>query len=291
VTGRTMTSLPKCVTYILPGGAKAKIRALNLTRQSAKTVVTIYYPRGEIRFTQKGALPPWARLIHTEHRGHTADLHKVDNPFHWHAHVVVPAGREIELVQGILSRHSTHADRDVARIRSRWDNPPRKETTYKDGATVTYTCNADKSGLGLLADLDLGNAKNLTDLGVSRLISEAAVRMRPTSAKRIVELLMTNLPESTVATWQSPVDGSTLAHRAVGAGSVEALNSLLSNGADVNAVRKRDGNTVAHLAAHSHKMLQSARSAAILKRVLEEDPDLRVKNKYGETVETMLGDT
>jgi len=277
------------MTYLMPQRGHSKIQAFNFNRKSSdEVVVTIYYPRGKIRFTRRGMLPRWARLIHTEHENHTADLHKAVNPFQWHAHVVVPSGKELDLAHRILTQYSGEADKHISRIRSRWEEPPQKENAYRDGSLITYILNTDKSGLGLLADLDLRNAKNLSSFGKSRLIAEAAMRMRPTSAEQIVVLLLTYLPKEMVAAWKNPVDGTTLAHYAVCSGAINALDILLSQGTDIDAVRKRDRNTIAHLAAHQHKKFPSVKSAAILKRVLEENPDMSIKNKYGETAQELL---
>ena len=277
------------MTYLMPQRGHSNILALNFNRKSSdEVVVTIYYPKGKIRFSRRGMLPRWAHLIHTEHKNHTADLHKAVNPCHWHAHAVVPNGKELDLAQSILTQYSDEAGKHISRIRSRWGEPPQKDNAYRDGSRITHTRNTDKSGLGLLADIDRKNAKNLSSFGKSRLIVEAAMRMRPTSAERIVALLLTYLPKEMVAAWKNPVDGSTLAHYAVCAGAANSLDVLLSQGTDISAVRKRDRNTIAHLAAHQHKKFPSVKSATILKRILKETPDMGVKNKYGETVQELL---
>lgn len=281
----------RCLTYTLPRKAGGLIYAVNLSDgRRESTVVTVYYPRGSIRFTKKNALPPGCALVHTEHEDHDAGLHQVDRPFSWHAHIRTKAGRMPGLVADLLRRygpadHRTHAVR-IARL---WGRPRAK--VFGDGARASAVCNHDDSGLGLLADVDTAGATAAGPAAVEAALAASAHRMRPTSAAAIVDILLGDLGRDAVVAWSDERGG--FAHRAAEVGDAETVGRLVATPAEANVARSRDLNTPAHLAAYRLARAGTAaerrRAQAVFDRLVAAGADLGATNRYGETANDLLG--
>ena len=117
-------------TYYFPPHKERKIDALTMKTKASdpRSLVTIYYPKHQIHFAY-GACPVKLNyerndLIHNGHPEHTADAHKIQNPFDWHCHLKVPQPDVDQFLDRLLQRHApgnedakAYADHHVQHIK------------------------------------------------------------------------------------------------------------------------------------------------------------------------------
>lgn len=287
-------------TYDLCGAAGGHIRALVLSGMPPdddrrEAMVTVYYPEGTIRFNAKtGNLPFGAGLVHTEHDAHTAEIHRPEEPFDWHAHIRVGESHVIDLVAGLLKRygpadHRTHA----ARVGQLWESP--RAVTFEDGVHATLELNRDTSGLGLLADLDLKKAAEEGPEAVATALKVAFVRLRPTSHEQILAMLVAAFGREAVAEFSGGPGGlGSFAHRIAQVAPLDLATAklLVQTESQAQAARARDGNTIAHFVAmwlaRAKTPAESRSLLAVLDHFTALGADLEVSNNYGETARDLL---
>ena len=299
--------LPPPMTFTLRGH-ETNLVALHLVAcdvyaegGGGRYVVTVYYRRGTSihQYTVDPdcmAYDPRSDQVHNQHPLHHSKLHRADDPYELHTHVLVTEAKLWRFVEKLLARQIRRVGPEVApaltaRLRSAFTGGggAGKDVRFADGCTAQFSACADEQVFDRMADMVQKLSAARGDAArETAAIQEAIKFIRPDTAvsyvERIVEFVgIERLVGEKV--WKGH-----LVHLLVETGCVDALCTLAQKYAaiDVNAQRPDDLCTPLHVACWKRKNpnLEAQYSGvreSVVDVLVSLGADPEVKNKWGES--------
>lgn len=305
------------LTFVI-GGYNTNIIALHLIACTAfagadpramnRVIVTVYFLRNTRIHNFQGdpdcmAYNPRTDQVHNDHPLHHVALHRAEQPYELHTHILVTATKLWDFVEKLLCRQMSGAKVKsyivpelVARIRSLWSSGAargnQKVVEFVDGCKAHFSACVDAEVLDREKDVvsKLAAARG-NSAEEERVIYTAMKLLRRNSAVSYIETIAGFVGMKRLANmrlWKT----NTIVHVLVETGSVKALSHFLQKYAwlDVNVQRSKDKCTPLHLACWKRTdKEEEARfadfRAAVISVLVANGASATLKNKYGESCE------